>query len=130
MHIQQRPPLISPKKAGVILQIWQKLPNKEFLGHGAVTFVDQALLSATNFVVGVLPLRNYSDDYVALVSPVLRALDALDTHLRRRMNDLLDPSSVRHAEVAAKLDTKRIAVLTAGNKVFTAHGIELVPIGR
>ncbi|MFZ5848874.1 MAG: hypothetical protein ACOYX5_15990 [Actinomycetota bacterium] len=83
-----------------------------------------------HFVVGVLPLRNYSDDYVALVSPVLRALDALDRHLRRRISDLLDPSSPRHAEAAARLDTKRIAVLTAGNKVFATLDIDLVPIGR
>lgn len=82
------------------------------------------------FVVGVLPFRNYSEDHVALVDPVLRALDALDGHLRRRMSDLLEQSSPQHAEAAANLDTKRIAVLTAGNKVFAARGLEAIPIGR
>lgn len=83
-----------------------------------------------HFVIGVLPLRNYSNDYVTLVSPTLRALDALDVHLRRRMNDLLDPSSPRHAEAAAHLDTKRIAVLMAGNRIFSAVGLGLIPISR
>lgn len=83
-----------------------------------------------HFVVGVLPLRNYDDGYVTLASPTLRALDALDVHLRRRMNDLVDPLSSRHAEAAAQLDTKRIAVLMAGNKVFSSVGISLIPITR
>jgi hypothetical protein len=82
------------------------------------------------FVVGVLPLRNYGEDYVALAAPVLKALDRLDIHLRRRMSDLLNLSSPRHAEAAANLDTKRIAVLTAANRVFAARGLDAVPIGR
>jgi len=82
------------------------------------------------FVVGVLPLRNYSEDYVKLATPVLKALDALDAHLHRRMADLQDRSSANHAEAAAHLDTRRIAVLSAGNKVFTAKDIDVIPIGR
>lgn len=60
----------------------------------------------TNRRTGLLPLRNYSDEYVALVGPVLKALDALDIHLRRQMNDLQNQASLKHAEAAAHLDTK------------------------
>lgn len=82
------------------------------------------------FVVGVLPLRSYSDEYVDLASPVLRAIDALDAHLRRRIDDLIDRSAPRHAEAAASLDTKRVAVLTAGNKVLVSRGLDRIFIGR
>lgn len=83
-----------------------------------------------HFVVGVLPLRNHSEEYVKLAEPVLKAVDALDTHLRRRMLDLQDLWSPKHAEAAAQLDMRRIAVLSAGNKVFTAREVAVIPIGR
>lgn len=83
-----------------------------------------------HFVVGVLPLRGYSDEYVGLVSPVLRALDALDAHLRRRMTELVDPLAANHTEAATTLDTKRVAILTAGNKVFESRGLGPIFIGR
>ncbi len=82
------------------------------------------------FVIGVLPLRSYSDEYVEVASPVLRALDALDAHLGRRMKELVDQSAPRHAEAAANLDTKRVAVLTAGNKDFELRDLDPIFIGR
>lgn len=82
-----------------------------------------------NLVTGVLPYRSYSDEYVALVTPILGALDGMDAHLRRRMRDLQDWSSLEHADAVVKLDAKRVAVLTAGNKLFVALGIDPIRIG-
>ncbi|WP_299926905.1 hypothetical protein [uncultured Nocardioides sp.] len=82
-----------------------------------------------NLVTGVLPYRSYSDEYVALATPILGALDGMDTHLRRSMRDLQDWSSLKHPEAVVRLDAKRVAVLTAGNKLFMAHGIDPIRIG-
>jgi hypothetical protein len=81
-------------------------------------------------VVGLLPHRSYSDDYVALTTPILSGLDALDTHLKRNMAALQDPLSPRHIEAAVRLDTKRVAVLSAANKLFAKRGVALLDIAR
>jgi hypothetical protein len=79
------------------------------------------------FVSG-LPYRRYGEGYETQVAKVLRAIDALDNHLGRAMRDLTDEGRPGHAGAQIELDTRRLAVLTAANRIFRKQGIaELMP---
>ena len=54
------------------------------------------------------------------------AIDALDGQARRSIRALGDYNHPDHAESAAILDVKRIAVLKVANKVFAAQGVDRI----
>lgn len=105
--------------------------------HAEHNFVDQrqAVQDTSSFIrtgqlytrdgqfVSGLPYRRYREDYTARLETVLRAVDALDNHLGRSLKLLIDPNRPQHVAAMIELDTKRLAVLKAANRIFAEQSI-------
>jgi hypothetical protein len=78
----------------------------------------------TQQFVSALPYRRYSPDYSARLQAVMKAVDAMDNHLRRSLDALQDFSSPDHLPSMVTLDAKRMEVLKAANRVFTEQGLD------
>ncbi|WNG56520.1 hypothetical protein F0U59_18475 [Archangium gephyra] len=82
------------------------------------------------FVTGHAPYRTYDEGYVKRIDSIVRALDSMDTFLHRKRAILDDMNAPDHESALIELDSKRIAVLKAGNRLFAAKGIPRIHVGR
>lgn len=80
----------------------------------------------TQQLVSALPYRRYSAEYSAGLEAVLRAVDSMDTHLRRSLAALQDDRNHDHVSSMVNLNSKRIAVLNATNRVLARQGLSLL----
>lgn len=105
--------------------------------HAEHSFIDQrqAVKDTSSFLrtgrlytrdgqfVSGLPYRRYSPDYASRLEAVLKAVDGLDNHLGRSLDSLMNSSRRDHVAVTIELDSKRLAVLKAANRIFAEQAI-------
>lgn len=77
----------------------------------------------TQQFVSALPYRRYSDDYSSRLQVLLKAVDAMDSHLRRSLHALQAPGGRGRVASMVALDAKRMDVLRAANRIFNDHGL-------
>lgn len=106
--------------------------------HGEHSFADQleAVKDTSSFLrtghhytrtqqfVSALPYRRYTQEYSARLEAVLKAVDAMDNHLRGSLDALQDTSSPHHVPSMVTLDARRMDVLKVANRVFSAQGLD------
>ena len=74
--------------------------------------------------MSALPYRRYSDEYSTRLQGLLKAVDAMDNHLRRSLDALQDPNSPDHVASMVALDGRRMEVLKAANRVFSDQDLD------